>query len=129
MIIRQPPSLDRVFAALGDPTRLAIVERLLADGETSAGDLAEPFNISKPAISRHLGVLEDAGLIEREARSRWRMARARPETLAAVDDWIARHRAFWTASLDRLADVVEPKSPKSHPSSSKNTKGSSDERS
>ncbi|MGD2134433.1 MAG: metalloregulator ArsR/SmtB family transcription factor [Maricaulaceae bacterium] len=111
-MIKQQPSLDRVFAALGDPTRLAIVERLLEGGETTAGDLAEPFNISKPAISRHLGVLEDAGLIEREARSRWRVARARPETLAAVDDWIARHRAFWTASLDRLADLVEPKSPK-----------------
>jgi DNA-binding transcriptional ArsR family regulator len=96
-----------MFAALGDPTRLAIVERLLDDGESTAGALAAPFAISKPAISRHLAVLESAGLIERRVSARWRVARARPEALAALGDWIERHRAFWEASFDRLAEVVE----------------------
>jgi DNA-binding transcriptional ArsR family regulator len=99
--------LDRLFAALGDPTRLALVERLLDEGEATAGALAAPFAISKPAISRHLAVLESAGLIERRVSSRWRVARARPEAMAALGNWVERHRDFWEASFDRLAEIVE----------------------
>jgi DNA-binding transcriptional ArsR family regulator len=95
-------SLPHVFGALADPTRLAIVERLLAEGEHSAGEIAEPFAISKPAISKHLKVLEDAGLIERRVEKQWRVCRVRPEAIQAVDDWMSRYRAFWEGAFDRL---------------------------
>jgi len=84
-----PQPIDRVFSALGDPTRLAIVEHLAREGETSASDLAAPFSISKPAISRHLQVLEEAGLISRRAEHRYRYARMKPEALAEIGDWLA----------------------------------------
>ena len=96
------PSLPDVFGALADPTRLAIVERLLAEGERSAGDIAAPFAMSKPAISKHLRVLEDAGLIERRIERQWRYCRVRPDAIRVVDDWLQRYRAFWNASFDRL---------------------------
>lgn len=96
------PALPAIFAALADPTRLAIVERLLAEGERSAGEIATPFAISKPAISKHLRVLEDAGLIERRVEKQWRVCRVRPEAIRAVNDWMTRYRAFWEASFDRL---------------------------
>jgi DNA-binding transcriptional ArsR family regulator len=96
------PSLPTLFGALADPTRLAIVERLLAEGEHSAGEIAEPFAMSKPAISKHLKVLEDAGLIERRVERQWRLCRARPEAMRAVGDWIERYRRFWETSFDRL---------------------------
>jgi len=101
-----PASMPAVFGALADPTRLAIVERLLAEGERSAGEIAEPFAISKPAISKHLRVLEDAGLIERRIDRQWRMVRVRPEALRAVDDWVAHYRAFWNEALDRLEKLL-----------------------
>ncbi|MEX0853635.1 MAG: metalloregulator ArsR/SmtB family transcription factor [Bauldia sp.] len=100
------PSLPAVFAALSDPTRLAIVERLLAEGERSAGLIAAPFAVSKPAISKHLKILEDAGLIERRIERQWRVFRVRPESMRAVDDWIGRYRAFWEGSFDRLDKVL-----------------------
>lgn len=96
------PAVTEVFGALADPTRLAIVERLLKEGERSAGDIAAPFAISKPAISKHLRVLEDAGLIERRIDRQWRVCRIRPEAFRAVDDWMKQYRAFWDASFDRL---------------------------
>jgi DNA-binding transcriptional ArsR family regulator len=99
-------SLPSLFAALADPTRLAIVERLLAAGEQSAGDLAEPFAISKPAISKHLKVLEEAGLVERRIERQWRMLRVRPEAIRDIDRWIERYRAFWEGSFDRLDKVL-----------------------
>jgi len=95
------------MAALGDATRFAIVERLLKEGEISAGDLAKPFAISKPAISRHLKVLENAKLIERHTRAQFRVFRARADTLRRVDDWLGRYRKFWEASFDRLDDVLK----------------------
>jgi DNA-binding transcriptional ArsR family regulator len=95
-------SLPRVFHALADPTRLAIVERLLSEGERTAGDIAEPFAISKPAISKHLKVLADAGLIDRRIDRQWRMVRIRPDAVRALDEWCARYRAFWEGSFDRL---------------------------
>lgn len=98
--------LSTVFGALADPTRLAIVERLLNEGERSAGEIAAPFAISKPAISKHLKVLEDAGLIERRNDRQWRIIRARPEAIRAVDSWVERYRSFWDTSLDRLASLL-----------------------
>ncbi|NRF67064.1 helix-turn-helix transcriptional regulator [Aquincola sp. S2] len=98
--------LDTTFAALADPTRRAILARL-ALGETHVGDLAQPFPISAPAISRHLRVLEDAGLIEREIDARWRICRLRPGALRAAHDWLSQYRAYWEQSLDRLAELLE----------------------
>lgn len=95
-------ALAGVFAALSDPHRLAIVERLIADGEKTVGELGAPFNISGPAISRHLAVLESAGLIERRIDRQWRVCRVHKAALDAVEDWVARQRRFWNASLDRL---------------------------
>ncbi len=102
-------SLAAVFGALSDPTRLAIIERLLADGERSAGDIAKPFAMSKPAISKHLRVLERAGLIERRVERQWRLCRARPEPIRAVNAWIERYRTFWEGSFDRLDSVISGK--------------------
>ena len=95
-------ALPAVFGALSDPIRLAIVERLLREGERSAGEIAEPFAVSKPAISKHLRVLEQAGLIERRVERQWRVCRVRPEAIRAVDDWMREYRAFWEGSFDRL---------------------------
>jgi DNA-binding transcriptional ArsR family regulator len=96
------PSLPRVFHALADPTRLAIVERLLAEGERTTGDIAAPFAISKPAISKHLKVLAEAGLIDRRIDRQWRVVRIRPDAVRALDEWFTRYRSFWQASFDRL---------------------------
>ena len=95
-------NVQTIFSALSDPTRFAIVEQLLQDGDQTAGSLAEPFNISKPAVSRHLKVLEDAGIIERRIDRQFRSFRIRPASLRAVDDWIGRYRQFWQTSFDRL---------------------------
>ena len=97
--------LNSVFAALADPTRRAIIERL-ALGEASAGELAEPFGISKPAISRHLKVLENANLIVRKKDAQWRLFELQSESLRAASDWIARYRKFWEEQLDALADYL-----------------------
>ena len=94
-------SLPAVFGALCDPTRLAIVERLLVDGEHSAGEIAAPFAMSKPAISKHLRVLEEAGLIERRVERQWRIVRVRPEAIRAVDQWIRQYRQFWETTPHR----------------------------
>jgi len=99
-------TMPALFSALADPSRLAIVERLIRDGEKTAGELAEPFAISAPAISRHLGVLERAGLIERRVERQWRRFRVRPEAIDAIDDWLSRQRRFWQASFDRLEQVL-----------------------
>jgi DNA-binding transcriptional ArsR family regulator len=101
-----PTPITTVFGALADPTRLAIVERLLAEGERSAGEIAQPFAMSKPAISKHLRVLEDAGLIERRIDRQWRVCRVRPEAIRTVDEWMQRYRAFWEGSFDRLDQVL-----------------------
>jgi DNA-binding transcriptional ArsR family regulator len=108
----QAARLDSVFAALADPTRRAIVERLIARGELAAGDIAGNFAISFPAISRHLRVLEDAGLIERRAERQKRFVRARPETLALAQSWIEQQRAHWNAALDRLEVALAAETPK-----------------
>ena len=99
---RAPSPLDNLFGALADPTRRAIVERLLAQGELSAGDIAAPFAISGPAISRHLKVLEEAGIIERRIEKQWRFIRVNPAALRPVESWIEEQRRFWNSALDRL---------------------------
>lgn len=96
------PPLVEAFAALGDATRFAIVQRLLEEGECSVGDIAAHCPISMPAVSRHLKVLEQAGLIERRVVRQWRFCRARPEAFDQMAGWVERHRAFWNQALDRL---------------------------
>lgn len=98
--------MPALFSALADPSRLAIVERLIRDGEKTAGELAEPFAISAPAISRHLSVLERAGVIERRVERQWRRFRVRQEAIDTLDDWLSRQRRFWQASFDRLERLV-----------------------
>ena len=93
--------LDSTFAALADPTRRAILARL-ALGETSVTELAEPFEMSMPAISKHLKVLERAGLIDRGREAQYRPARLNPQALKSAADWIDEYRQFWEASFDRL---------------------------
>jgi DNA-binding transcriptional ArsR family regulator len=93
--------LSTTFAALADPTRRAILARLVS-GETSVTELAEPFAMSLPAVSKHLKVLERAGLIARGREAQWRPCRIEPGALKQVDDWLERYRRFWDASLDRL---------------------------
>jgi DNA-binding transcriptional ArsR family regulator len=100
--------LSTTFAALADPTRRAILARL-ALGEASVGELAEPFEISLPAISRHLKVLEKARLIARERDAQWRRCRIEPEGLKAAADWVEQYRKFWEERLDALADFLETK--------------------
>ncbi len=93
--------LSSKFAALADPTRRAILARL-ALGETSVSELAEPFAMSMPAVSKHLKVLENAGLITRGREAQWRPARLEPEALKEVDGWLQQYRALWEARFDRL---------------------------
>jgi DNA-binding transcriptional ArsR family regulator len=94
-------NLDTVFAALADPTRRAILARL-ALGETTVGELAEPFPISGPAISRHLKVLEEAELIARTRRGQQLICRIDPQGLKTAQDWLDHYRAFWSGAFDRL---------------------------
>ena len=98
--------LDQTFAALADPTRRAILARL-AQGEATVGELAEPFAISQPAISRHLKVLEKAALISNERRGKHRCCRLRPEALDSAAAWLEHQRRFWLASFDRLDALLE----------------------
>ena len=98
--------LSTTFAALADPTRRAILARL-ALGETSVTELAKPFEMSLPAVSKHLKVLERAGLIARGRAAQWRPCRIEAAALKDVDDWLARYRRFWEARLDRLDDYLQ----------------------
>ncbi len=93
--------LSTTFAALADPTRRAILARLTL-GETSVSELAEPFDMSLPAISKHLKVLERAGLIARGREAQWRPCRLEATPLKDIDAWLERYRLFWEQSFDRL---------------------------
>ena len=97
--------LSATFAALADPTRRAILARL-ALGETSVSELAKPFDISGPAISKHLKVLEGAGLITRTREAQWRPCRLEPEALKGVDHWLERYRRLWEERFDRLDEYL-----------------------
>ena len=98
-----PDTLSTTFGALADPTRRAILARL-ATGEASVTELAEPFAMSLPAVSKHLKVLERAGLISRGREAQWRPCRLAPEPLKDATDWLEEFRRFWDESLDRLAE-------------------------
>lgn len=100
-----PDPLSHKFAALADPTRRAILARL-ALGETTVSDLAKPFKMSGPAISKHLKVLETAGLIARGREAQWRPCRIEVNALREVDDWLEEYRRMWEARLDRLEDYL-----------------------
>jgi DNA-binding transcriptional ArsR family regulator len=97
--------LSLVFGALADPTRRAILTRL-ADGEATVAELAAPFRMSQPAISKHLKVLEQAGLISRKRRATARLSRLEAEPLREVTAWLARYQRFWYASHERLDDLL-----------------------
>jgi DNA-binding transcriptional ArsR family regulator len=97
--------LDRAFFALADPTRRAILERL-AHGPVTVGELAKPFAMSLPAVSKHLAVLERARLIRRESEAQWRRCSLEPDGLRPALHWMERAEAFWTESLDKLADYL-----------------------
>jgi DNA-binding transcriptional ArsR family regulator len=96
-----PDPLSVTLAALADPTRRAILAQL-AEGEATVNAIAEPFSISLPAVSRHLKVLEAAGLISRGREAQWRPCRLETQALRNVDDWLSRYRRFWTGSFDRM---------------------------
>lgn len=114
--------LSATFAALADPTRRAIIARL-AQGRTTVTELSKPFDMSGPAISKHLKVLENAGLITRSREAQWRPCKIEPQALKSLDDWLDRYRQFWEQRLDRLEDYLRelqgrppqgPKGPKGH---------------
>ncbi|MGB5559661.1 MAG: metalloregulator ArsR/SmtB family transcription factor [Paracoccaceae bacterium] len=95
------------FAALGDPVRFAIVERLLSTGEQSAGELLDVADVSAPAISRHLKVLREAGLITRRIDAQRRIYSVEPSAIGMIGAWTMSHRDFWEAGLDRLAAALD----------------------
>jgi len=102
----QADHLSSTFAALADPTRRAILARL-ALGETSVTELAEPFDMSLPAVSKHLKVLERAGLIARSREAQWRPCKLEAARLREVADWVERYRRFWEESFDRLEGYLK----------------------
>ena len=118
-------TLDTTFSALADPTRRAILARL-ARGETTVQDLAEPFAMSLPAISKHLKVLERAGLISRSREAQWRPCRIEPRALKDVDDWLDHYRRFYDESFDRLDSYLKTLQSK-EPSKATGTKASKKE--
>jgi DNA-binding transcriptional ArsR family regulator len=101
MVMSQPDPLSTTFAALADPTRRAILARL-ARGEASVKDLAAPFDMSQPAISKHLRVLERAGLIEQGRQAQWRPRRLKAGPLRDIADWVNQYRRHWEESFERL---------------------------
>jgi len=106
MPISTSDRLSSTFAALADPTRRAILSRL-ASGEASVSELAKPFEMSMPAVSKHLRVLEHAGLIERGRDAQWRPSRLKAEPLRDVADWVGHYKRFWEESLDRLDEYLQ----------------------
>jgi DNA-binding transcriptional ArsR family regulator len=100
-----PDRLSTTFSALADPTRRAILARLIG-GEVSVTELAEPFAMSLPAVSKHLKVLERAGLIQRSREAQWRPCRLAAGPLKDAADWLEHYRRFWDESLDRLDDYL-----------------------
>lgn len=100
-MVDNKPSLDKLFRALGDPTRLRMVEEL-ARGEQTVGELARPANMTLAGASKHVGVLEEAGLIKREKRGRERVCSLRREAIFAARDWVEHYAKFWNERLDAL---------------------------
>ena len=114
----QADPLSLKFAALADPTRRAILARL-ATGETSVMKLAEPFDMSLPAVSKHLKVLEGAGLVTRSRKAQWRPCRIEAAALREVDDWLEKYRRFWEVRLDRLEEYLDRLQSKDKPKTAK----------
>ncbi|MCX7307618.1 MAG: metalloregulator ArsR/SmtB family transcription factor [Afipia sp.] len=114
----QADRLSLKFSALADPTRRAILARL-ATGETSVMKLAEPFNMSLPAVSKHLKVLEGAGLVTRSREAQWRPCRIDAVALKEVDDWLEKYRRFWEVRLDRLEEYLDRLQSKDKPKTAK----------
>ena len=106
MVNYSSPSLDSTFGALSDPTRRAILAQL-AEGESTVGEIAAPFDVSLPAISRHLRVLETAGLIARRKEGRIHRCRLQPEAMREAADWIDHYRRFWEDQFHALAAYLE----------------------
>ncbi|HZQ52157.1 MAG TPA: metalloregulator ArsR/SmtB family transcription factor [Bryobacteraceae bacterium] len=106
-----PDRLSSTFAALSDPTRRAILARL-ADGEASVKELARPFSLSAPSITKHLKVLERAGLISRSREAQWRPCRLEAAPLQDVAEWVERYRRFWEQRMNRLDDYLSKLNPK-----------------
>lgn len=104
--MNQLDPLSTTFAALADPTRRAILARL-GEGEATVGELAKPFEISLPAISRHLKVLQAAGLISQGREAQWRPCRLETRALREADDWIGRYRRFWRGGFEKMADYLD----------------------
>jgi DNA-binding transcriptional ArsR family regulator len=98
-------SLSATLSALADPTRRAMLARLV-QGEATVNEIAKPFKISLPAVSRHLKVLEKAGLVSRKREAQWRPCRLNARSLRAVDDWLSAYRGFWEDSFDRMAAYI-----------------------
>jgi DNA-binding transcriptional ArsR family regulator len=98
--------LDRAFAALADPTRRAILARL-AQGDAAVLELAEPFAMSQPAVSKHLAVLESAGLVSRRREGRTRPCHLEPDRLRSLSEWVGSYQEYWERSFERLDDVLE----------------------
>lgn len=99
--------LHETFSALGDPTRFAIVERLLNEGDLSAGALQDGISLSPPAISRHLKVLRKAGLVDQRIDQQRRIYSVRPQAVQAISTWTMQHREYWQSSLDRLEAAIK----------------------
>jgi DNA-binding transcriptional ArsR family regulator len=114
----QADTLSNTFAALADPTRRAILARLTL-GETSVTELAKPFQMSLPAISKHLKVLDRAGLITRSKDAQWRPCKLAASPLKDVTDWLEHYRRFWEQSLDRLDDYLKELQKNEHHSKEK----------
>jgi DNA-binding transcriptional ArsR family regulator len=115
MVHYQHAPLDRVFAALADPTRRVMIERLGASESLTVGELARPLPMSLPAVMKHLDVLEGAGLVARRKTGRTVACRLTPAPMEDAMAWLERYRRFWSESLDRLAAIVEATPPEGEP--------------
>lgn len=111
MVALPDEQLDRTFGALAHPIRRAILTRLARNGSASVSDLAEPFDVTLMAVSKHLKVMEEAGLIRREKDGRVHRCSFDPAAIADASDWIEKHRRFWTQQLDSLAAYLEGSDP------------------
>ncbi len=110
-MVKHNTQLDLTFSALADPTRRAILTRLV-EGDVSVGELAKPFEMSLPAVSKHLRVLERAGLLVQDPQGRVRRCKLRAAPMREAAEWVQRYRRFWTRQLDALAEFVEVDEPK-----------------
>lgn len=99
--------VSSIFAALSDPYRFEIIETLMREGETPAGSISARFDISGPAVSRHLSVLHDAGLVNRKVAGKQRLYSVCPGAIRKISDWTMDHRSFWEASMDRIEAALQ----------------------